>query len=43
MVFIIRQFVETCREWQAPHIFMMDGDIKKAHDYVSHRAFADSA
>ncbi len=30
-------------EWRAPHVYVMDGDIKKACDFVSQKAFAESA
>ena len=28
---------------EGPHVYVMDGDIKKAYDYVSHSAFAVAA
>ena len=43
VVFIIRQLVEKAVEWRAPQVYIMDGDIKKAYDYVSHSAFATAA
>ena len=43
VVFILRQLIEKAVEWRAPHLFVMDGDIKKAYDYVSHKAFAEAA
>ena len=43
VVFILRQLIEKAVEWRAPHIFVMDGDIKKAYDFVSHKAFAEAA
>ena len=43
MVFILRQLIEKAVEWQAPQVFIMDGDIKKAYDYASHTAFAEAA
>ena len=30
-------------EWRSPHTFIMDGDIKKAYDFTSHKAFAEAA
>ena len=30
-------------DWRAPHVYIMDGDIKKEYDYVSHAAFATAA
>ena len=43
VVFILRQLIEKAVEWQAPQVFIMDGDIKKAYDYASHTAFAEAA
>ena len=43
VVFISRQIFEKGVEWRAPHVYIMDGDIKKADDYVSHAAFATAA
>ena len=43
VVFILRQLVEKAVEWRAPHVYVMDGDIKKAYDFTSHRAFAKAA
>ena len=43
VVVILRQRVEESVEWRATHIFLMGGDIKKAYDYASHKAFAESA
>ena len=43
VVFILRQLIEKAVEWRAPHLFVMDGDIKKACDFVSHKAFAEAA
>ncbi len=42
-VFILRPLIEKAVEWQAPQVFIMDGDIKKAYDYASHTAFAEAA
>ena len=28
---------------ESPHVYIMDGDIKKAYDFTSHRAFAKAA
>ena len=39
VVFIIRQMVEKAVEWRAPHVYIMDGDIKKAYDFASHVAW----
>ena len=30
-------------EWRSPHVYVMDGDIKKAYDYTSHKVFAEAA
>jgi hypothetical protein len=40
VVFALRHMVEEARDWTEPPLFVMDGDIKKACDYASHRAFA---
>ena len=43
VVFVLGQLVEKAVEWKAPQIFIMDGDIKKAYDYVSRSAFTTAA
>ena len=43
VVFILRQLIEKAVEWRAPDLYVMDGDIKKAYDFVSHKAFAEAA
>ena len=43
VVFILRQLIEKALDWRAPHLFVMDGDIRKAYDFVSHKAFAEAA
>ncbi len=43
VVFILRQLIEKAVEWRAPHVYVMDGDIKKAYDFVSRKAFAEAA
>ena len=43
VVFILRQLVEKAVEWRSPHLYVMDGDIKKAYDFTSHKAFAEAA
>ncbi len=30
-------------EWRPPPVYVMDGGIRKAFDFVSHKAFADAA
>ncbi len=42
-MFILRQLIEKAVGWQAPKVFIMDWDIKKAYDYASHAAFAEAA
>ena len=43
VVFILRQLVEKAVEWRTPHVYVMDGDIRKAYDFTSHKAFAEAA
>ena len=43
VVFILWPLIEKAVEWRAPHVYVMDGDIKKAYDFVSHKAFAEAA
>ena len=42
-MFILRQLIEKAVEWRAPHLFVMDGDIKKPCDHASHSLFAEAA
>ena len=43
VVFSLIQLVEKAVEWRNPHVYVMDGDIKKAYDFTSHKAFAEAA
>ncbi len=43
VVFITRQMVEKAVEWRRPHVYTMEGDIRKAYDFASHVAFAVAA